>query len=254
MRLLCDFIYQAVIMLVDRADGNKKKHTVFCYGTLMVPQILKSVLDNEPITAFNVSNATLKGYTRHHVIGEDYPAITKDGETVLQKKLTDEESTVHGALIEGLADYHMDLLDQFEGDEYERISTKAFRTTENEICTEQWKPSGKATPHNFDEVDCEVYVWRDSSDRLESKLWTFDAFIKEKLYRWVKIDDNNMSDELSELESNFMFIRNDRRKDISCCSSRSQTPTPKKIGFGRERRQDFSLNENYSELHYFDVT
>ncbi|EIM19185.1 PLP-dependent transferase [Wallemia mellicola CBS 633.66] len=237
-------------MLVDRADGNKKKHTVFCYGTLMVPQILKSVLDNEPITAFNVSNATLKGYTRHHVIGEDYPAITKDGETVLQKKLTDEESTVHGALIEGLADYHMDLLDQFEGDEYERISTKAFRTTENEICTEQWKPSGKTTPHNFDEVDCEVYVWRDSSDRLESKLWTFDAFIKEKLYRWVKIDDNNMSDELSELVSNFMFIRNDRRKDISCCSSRSQTPTPKKIGFGRERRQDFSLNENYINLNH----
>ncbi|TIC34325.1 DUF1479-domain-containing protein, partial [Wallemia mellicola] len=155
--------------------------------------------DNEPTTAFNVSNATLKGYTRHHVIGEDYPAITKDGETVLQKKLTDEESTVHGALIEGLADYHMDLLDQFEGDEYERISTKAFRTTENEICTEQWKPSGKTTPHNFDEVDCEV---------------------------------------------------NDRRKDISCCSSRSQTPTPKKIGFGRERRQDFSLNENYINLNH----
>ncbi|TIB97393.1 DUF1479-domain-containing protein [Wallemia mellicola] len=155
--------------------------------------------DNEPITAFNVSNATLKGYTRHHVIGEDYPAITKDGETVLQKKLTDEESTVHGALIEGLADYHIDLLDQFEGDEYERISTKAFRTTENEICTEQWKPSGKTTPYNFDEVDCEV---------------------------------------------------NDRRKDISCCSSRSQTPTPKKIGFGRERRQDFSLNENYINLNH----
>ncbi|TIC64062.1 DUF1479-domain-containing protein [Wallemia mellicola] len=129
--------------------------------------------DNEPITAFNVSNATLKGYTRHHVIGEDYPAITKDGETVLQKKLTDEESTVHGALIEGLADHHMDLLDQFEGDEYERISTKAFRTTENEICTERWKPSGKTTPHNFDEVDCEVML----QDRVESNpdLWYVEA-------------------------------------------------------------------------------
>lgn len=227
------------------------KRTILCYGTLMVPQILKRVLKYEHLSQFRISNALLVGYTRHHVIGEDYPAITTDGKAILQRTLTEEESTVRGALIEGLTDQQISLLDRFEGYEYDRVATKAYRVTPKEVCSEQWKPSTKVAGDVIDEVNCEVYVWRDGSDRLEKTLWTFDSFVKEKLHRWVKLD-NNVSDDVAHLrEMNFAFHRDDKRLDASDSGSRTQTPRPRGSDFGRDRRQDFFLSDDYggSDVH-----
>ncbi|TIB29923.1 hypothetical protein E3P85_02939 [Wallemia ichthyophaga] len=222
----------------------------------MVPQIVKSVLNQDNLSQLRISNALLFGYTRHHVIGEDYPAITTDSEAILERSLTEEESTVRGALIEGLTDEHISLFDRFEGYEYDRVATKAYRITPKEICSEDWKPStAKVAGDVIDQVDCEVYVWRDGSERLEKTLWTFDAFVKEKLHKWVKLDyitynpDNNPDNTPDNNSTNFAFLRDDKRLDSSESGSRAQTPKPRASEFGRDRRQDFFFSDDYGGSH-----
>lgn len=78
---------------------------LFAYGTLMCEDIMVEVtgqhLPYEP--------ATLRGYSRRSVIGENYPAI-----------MPDSEATVYGLIYRNLKRSIWDRLDRFEGQMYER--------------------------------------------------------------------------------------------------------------------------------------
>ena len=240
-----------------------KNCKLICYGTLMVPKILKTVIGHENLNQFKISNAVLNGYTRHHVLGEDYPAITKYGNYALDRDLTEDECNVRGALIEGLNEEHMKKLDKFEGYEYDKVEVKVSQLTESEVCNENWKPCVNLDVKNvIRQVDCLVYVWRDDLDRLGQK-WDFNSFIKDKLQNWVIVDNddsyNYNEEDFSQLSANYNFINSDSNKFIcnyyksnssnysnSCSSSRSQTPKPKStIKFGKAIRKDFLLSDDY---------
>ena len=40
-------------------------------------------------------------------------------------------------------------------------------------------------PQLKDFIEVQTYVWSDSLDRLAPEIWSFDVFVREKLWRWV---------------------------------------------------------------------
>lgn len=78
---------------------------LFAYGTLMCPDIMAEVSGlQRPVTA-----ATLRGYQRLRVKGEDYPAL-----------LPDPAGCVPGVIYRDIPETAWTLLDRFEGDMYVR--------------------------------------------------------------------------------------------------------------------------------------
>ena len=78
---------------------------LFAYGTLMCDEIMQEVSGHQPASV----NATLEGYVRRTVRGEQYPAI---------KPLSG--SHVEGLVYMNIADDGWRRLDRFEGDLYVR--------------------------------------------------------------------------------------------------------------------------------------
>ncbi len=78
---------------------------LFVYGTLMWPEILKAVIDRIPV----MEDALLEGYRRLKIKDAVYPALIKA-----------ESHSVQGKLIRGLNYNEIVLIDDYEGDEYER--------------------------------------------------------------------------------------------------------------------------------------
>jgi gamma-glutamylcyclotransferase (GGCT)/AIG2-like uncharacterized protein YtfP len=104
---------------------------LFVYGTLMDPEICRSLLGRTPLR----EPAELAGYERRTVRHASYPAITATAGT-----------TVRGLLLRRISNSELAVLDDYEGDEYERIRVKA---RVNEIDVEAW-----------------AYVWVAGNDRL----------------------------------------------------------------------------------------
>jgi gamma-glutamylcyclotransferase (GGCT)/AIG2-like uncharacterized protein YtfP len=79
---------------------------LFAYGTLLCPEIMNEVAGSSPASA----PATLRGYCRRAVRGEEYPAI-----------LPDPLGSVAGVLYRDLPAAAWERLDRFEGEMYERL-------------------------------------------------------------------------------------------------------------------------------------
>jgi gamma-glutamylcyclotransferase (GGCT)/AIG2-like uncharacterized protein YtfP len=79
---------------------------LFAYGTLMWPEVLESVTGERP----GGRKAVLRGYRRLRVKGETYPVVVES-----------EEDVVEGILYRGLSAAAFELLDRFEGAEYDRV-------------------------------------------------------------------------------------------------------------------------------------
>ncbi len=77
----------------------------FTYGSLMWADVMARVCGYTP----DSRPATLPGYTRHPVRGEDYPAIVPAG-----------DGEVRGQLYAGIQASAWERLDLFEGNQYER--------------------------------------------------------------------------------------------------------------------------------------
>lgn len=82
---------------------------LFAYGTLMWPEVMQSVVGRRLLGV----SARLSGYRRLRVKGEHYPVI-----------IASLEDTVDGILYTDLSEHEFELLDQFEGEEYERVSVR----------------------------------------------------------------------------------------------------------------------------------
>ncbi|CAO3669024.1 unnamed protein product [Rhizopus microsporus] len=90
--------------------------SVFFYGSLMSPVVLIRVLLGsgaseqaklEKFKSIRLIPASLKGYIRSSLKGEDYPAIVHTGK---------EQDKVTGILCEGLSEQDVKALDIFEGE------------------------------------------------------------------------------------------------------------------------------------------
>lgn len=111
------------------------------YGTLMKQEVLAkyafglSILPKSSNIVIN--KASLQKYKKYHVREENYPAI-----------IFDEKSSVNGVLVYNLTKKNIEMLDEYEGDEYERKFLTVY-------------------DHNLKEnVKAECYVWIDAVDRL----------------------------------------------------------------------------------------
>lgn len=82
---------------------------LFAYGTLMCPDIMAEVSGlQRPVTS-----ATLRGYRRLRVKGEDYPAL-----------LPDAAGYVPGVIYRDIPEAAWALLDRFEGEMYARLGAQ----------------------------------------------------------------------------------------------------------------------------------
>ncbi|ORY56810.1 pyridoxal phosphate-dependent transferase [Leucosporidium creatinivorum] len=140
--------------------------SLFFYGTLVHPSILARVIGNDG-AHLTTDDAILEGHTRHHVVGEDYPAVVaaSAGKAIMGRELTAEEGRVQGSLVSGLTDKDVALLDEFEGNEYTRSSVTVTLSSET--------------------AQGEVYLWSDPLSRLSASIWTFEEFLRESAHRWV---------------------------------------------------------------------
>ncbi len=84
---------------------------IFVYGTLLNDEVLGILLD-QPLSKVG---ARLPGYRRVRVSGQMFPAIRPDG-----------ESSVEGALLTGLDQRAIALLDEYEGHFYQRESVLVY--------------------------------------------------------------------------------------------------------------------------------
>ena len=103
------------------------------------------------VTGHQLSNepATLRGYSRRSVIGENYPAI-----------IPDREATVDGLIYRNLPSSVWDRLDRFEGEMYER----------HHVAVEL---------NNRTTLSAETYVIHpDYLNRLDQSDWDFDDFMR----------------------------------------------------------------------------
>ena len=92
---------------------------MFVYGSLMNHEVLRILLTRVPRN----EKAALNGFRRCQIAERSYPGVIEDSTT-----------KVDGVVLLGLSDREVGILDEFEGDEYERVSTKVF--LEDESCSE----------------------------------------------------------------------------------------------------------------------
>ncbi|CAO3632642.1 unnamed protein product [Mucor fragilis] len=142
-------------------------YSAFFYGSLMSKVVLLRVLcgatasDHDKtlkLDSIHLEPALLKGHERHSLIGEEYPAVISTG---------DEQDSVMGVLCQGLESEDINALDCFEGDDYERLSTKVL--LENNTL-----------------IDTEIYIWIGDKQQLSGEEWSFEYFITSgKEQKWL---------------------------------------------------------------------
>ncbi|KAG2201325.1 hypothetical protein INT47_001413 [Mucor saturninus] len=102
--------------------------------------------------------ATLKGYTRSSLKGEEYPAITQ----------TEGQGKVKGVLAQGLTETDIKALDVFEGDWYQRIPVQV--TSDEDGTT----------------FDTNVYLYVGDMQLLTGTDWSFQQFLESgKEQKWL---------------------------------------------------------------------
>ncbi|KAL1929031.1 hypothetical protein VTP01DRAFT_2090 [Rhizomucor pusillus] len=153
-------------------------HAAFFYGTLMSPDVRSRVLCGPYATEETVKDkfatlrfrpAVLKGHRRFALKNLVYPGVVRTDRP---------EDRVIGILCEGLNDRDVKLLDEFEGDEYERTTVTVYPTTNTNDALEEEEEAGG--------VDCQVYIWTAGDHHLEAHDWELDGFVARKQAIWLQ--------------------------------------------------------------------
>ncbi|PID71532.1 MAG: hypothetical protein CSB34_07005 [Desulfobulbus propionicus] len=126
--------------------------SLFCYGTLQSPLVMKAVTGK----AYEGQEATLNNWARYRVQSTEYPGI----------KLED-DCSVCGKVYWGIDEEDMEKLDAFEGDKYDRI--KVSVSFIDGTTTEAW-----------------TYAFKDEYlEHLSTDPWDFDRFMQNGLERFI---------------------------------------------------------------------
>lgn len=128
---------------------------LFVYGTLMCADIMAEVTGRELAAG---EAATLYGYCRYRVTGEDYPALVP----------AEAEASVAGLVFRAIPDDAWPRLDDFEGEQYERRCVRVVLADSSEI-------------------EAETYVLHPACrDQVQSQPWDFDEFLREGKVRFCR--------------------------------------------------------------------
>ena len=128
-------------------------HACFTYGSLMCEDIFAAVSG----MTLRPHPARLSGFSRHPVIGTDYPGIRHN-----------DEASVPGQLYFGVSALALERLDRFEGDEYQREEVAV--TLDDGRTEDAW-----------------VYVFDPRQHhRLDAGAWDFDRFLRHGKARFLR--------------------------------------------------------------------
>jgi gamma-glutamylcyclotransferase (GGCT)/AIG2-like uncharacterized protein YtfP len=123
---------------------------LFVYGILLSPQILEVVTGKR----FESEPAVLSDFERFAVSGKAYPAA-----------IASKKSVIKGILLKNVDNYSLEVLDEFEGDEYKKLSIKVATKDEkkHQALVYVWNKdqkllSGLWNPEILDEKTTEKYV------------------------------------------------------------------------------------------------
>lgn len=196
--------------------------SAFFYGTLMAPAILCRVIKNDG-SHLQVAPAILLHFTRHAVKKDaDYPAVLpcEQSRALFDRELTQDEQSVRGTLVTGLTQEDMTSLDYFEGNEYIRKEVRVYPLAS----LSSMSPTSPAhlLPHSIplpdplpEPVHCLVYIWIDRITMLSPDVWSYSAFVKEKMHRWIRSgSDSDDNDE--EPEADRRIAMNSATVQVEC--------------------------------------
>ncbi|KIL67642.1 hypothetical protein M378DRAFT_73316 [Amanita muscaria Koide BX008] len=179
--------------------------SAFFYGTLMHPKILRRVIKNDG-KHLKICPAVLSDYTRHRIRNEDYPGLVPydKGKKLLNRELAPDERCTRGTLVIGLTAADLRRVDAFEeeGDVYIREAVR-IRALEEPITLEEFVDEEghdrdlveRIMPTHLpiseilekiesEAVETETYVYQDVTV-LESELWSFADFLRDKASPWL---------------------------------------------------------------------
>lgn len=126
---------------------------LFCYGTLMVPEVIASLIGR----SIQGTQAVLKGYRRGVIRGQTYPGI-----------LPQPEGEVSGILYQTLTEEEVMILDHYEGEMY--------------VLAEVLIMSGAG-----DQIQARTYVLKEAYRALVTETdWDLAAFIRNDLIHFVR--------------------------------------------------------------------
>ncbi|KAH9180863.1 hypothetical protein EDB89DRAFT_2062522 [Lactarius sanguifluus] len=194
----------------------------FFYGTLMHPDVLKWVLDNDA-SHLKICPSILLDYTRYKVKvwlmcgrlstqssslaiistfthvdslyqNVDFPAILprERSKVLLGRELTSEENCVRGTLVSGLTAEDIALLDEFEGEALlvhplgpfapVPVDTMTSGAVEDNMILVD-PPPLPVTGELAQAVPAQTYVWCLNDNYLNKELWSFDEFIRKNAWK-----------------------------------------------------------------------
>ncbi|KAH9162674.1 hypothetical protein EDB89DRAFT_2024812 [Lactarius sanguifluus] len=175
--------------------------SAFFYGTLMHPDVLKWVLDNDA-GHLKICPSILLDYTRHKVKHADVPAILpcERSKALMGREFTSEENSVRGTLVSGLTAEDIALLDAFEGEYYLRLQVLVHPlgpfvpvpvvTTTSGAVADSLIPADLPPLPPASElaqsVPADTYVWCLDDSDLDRELWPFVEFVRKNA--WKQID------------------------------------------------------------------
>ncbi|KAF8581075.1 PLP-dependent transferase [Ramaria rubella] len=222
--------------------------TAFFYGTLLHPDVLKRVLGNNG-SHLKLAPAVLLDFTRHHVKGCDYPAIVPyaSSKDLFKQELTQDERSVRGTAVIGLTEEDIRLLDIFEGDEYIRqaVSVSLLEPFAPLLDSLNTVIAPETPFHELNDfIVAETYVWDDGIGRLAPETWSFDVFVKEKLWRWVGRSSDDNSD---------YSVVDERRAMNGSIKSPQSTPmleVNEPPEFGHALLSQFLFHKDYVNLNH----
>nr|XP_018259566.1 uncharacterized protein I303_07634 [Kwoniella dejecticola CBS 10117]OBR81724.1 hypothetical protein I303_07634 [Kwoniella dejecticola CBS 10117] len=203
-------------------SGKDQRYSFFFYGTLCVPAVLTRVLGRK-CDDLTFQDALLPNYTRHCVKNESYPAIIgRDNTNILASRgdvLTSEEVNVRGTLVKGLTYTDVNALDLYEGIEYTRdklpvqalsppsdISSLAkaiadptsryLHAMKDDKVSENGKETSKDIEGGVDVglTEAWTYVWCESLDKLDAKIWSFENYMRAKESTWKNLPEEYFTD------------------------------------------------------------
>lgn len=169
----------------------------FVYGTLCSPQVMQ-VLLNRPIIppSIRMIPATLYGHARYPVQGYHFP-----GTIATPDHLT---NCVSGLLVQGLTELEEQLLDYFEGDEYEKVMVDVVVEDVEEL--RRLDGGGGDNDDDHDDpkdntqrstttpsptVPAQVYLWKNPIEGeldllLKGQSWEYAKFEKDHLEEYLE--------------------------------------------------------------------
>lgn len=147
------------IIIMPGSSGS-----LFVYGTLMSPQVLRVLIGRLPET---IDPATIVGYTRHPVQGQSFPGMIPSPST---SSVTSKNNRVTGVVLKGLTDVEMKVLDWFEGDEYSRTNVHVYCDNNSDAM----------------EQSTQTYVWSNPISELDTAAeWSYEYFRDNLVHKYL---------------------------------------------------------------------